>query len=77
MSTAATNGDRYLDIELYKNDFYLNKTTNRFVSTGLSGGHSEWLFDAFGNVIQTGDVIIAITYPGGDAPEVEVRIWVN
>jgi len=77
VSTQGVNGDRYVDVELYKNDFSLNRTTGKFYSAGLSQGHTEWLFDAFGNVIQTGDVIISITYPAGDAPEVEVRIWVS
>jgi hypothetical protein len=78
MSTVATDGDRYVDMELYKNNLSFNPSTGKFSSAGLSLGHTEWLFDPLGNIIQTGDVIITATYPKGHiAPEIDVRIWVN
>jgi hypothetical protein len=78
MSTMATDGDRYLDMELYKNDFSYNASKGKFTSAGLSQGHTEWLFDPLGNILQTGDLIITITYPQStDIPEIDVRIWVS
>lgn len=77
VSTAGVNGSRYLDIELYKNNFSYNSTTGKFTSAGTSAGHTEWLFDVMGNIIQTGDMILAVSYTSGMAPTVDVRIWVS
>lgn len=77
VSTVGTDGDRYFDIELFKNATTYNKYTGSFIATGLSDGHTEWLFDAFGNIIQTGDMIIAVSYSPGEAPVIDLRIWVS
>jgi hypothetical protein len=77
LSTYGTNGTRYADIELYKKEISFNPATGNFNSAGLSNGHTEWLFDPFGNIIQTGDLIIALSFQGGGAPIIDVRIWVN
>lgn len=77
VSTYGVNGSRYFDIELYKNSFSYNSTTGKFTTAGTSAGHTEWLFDPIGNVIQTGDMILAVTYSPGTAPIVDVRIWVS
>jgi hypothetical protein len=75
-STTGTSGSRYYDIELFKNNFSFDGATGKFSSPGPDGGHTQWTFDAAGNVTQTGDLIIAITYNPGSAPIIEVRIWV-
>ncbi|HVU57306.1 MAG TPA: hypothetical protein VHD83_19725 [Puia sp.] len=77
VSTYGVNGSRYFDIELYKNNFSYNATTGKFTTAGTSAGHTEWLFDPMGNVTQTGDMILAVTYSPGTAPVVDVRIWVS
>ncbi|HKP32261.1 MAG TPA: hypothetical protein VJT83_06020 [Chitinophagaceae bacterium] len=77
VSTTATEGDRYFDIELFKSHVGYNKLKGQFSSDGTSNGHTEWLFDAFGNIIRTGDLIIAVSYSPGEAPKIEVRIWVS
>jgi len=77
VSTFGVNGSRYFDIELYKNNFSYDRTTGMFTTAGTSAGHTEWLFDPIGNVIQTGDMILAVTFTPGAAPVVDVRIWVS
>jgi hypothetical protein len=75
-STTGTSGSRYYDIELFKNSFGFDPLTGRFSSPGPDGGHAQWKFDAAGNITETGDLIVAITYNPGNAPIIEVRIWV-
>ena len=77
VSTIGVQGERYFDIELFKNGVTYLPTTGTFNSAGTSFGHTEWLFDAFGNIIQTGDLIIAVAYNSGSAPVIDVRIWVS
>jgi hypothetical protein len=67
----------YYNVELYRNPFTYNATTQRFASAGTSGGHSQWLFDAAGNVTRTGDMIVAVSFAPGSVPVIEVRIWVS
>jgi len=67
----------YYDVELYKNSFGFNPASGTFSSAGTSGGHTEWLFDASGNVIQTGDLIVAVSFSPGSVPVIDVRIWVS
>lgn len=76
VSTVGTSGSRYFDIELYKNRVTYNSSTGTFNTGGPDAGHVQWLFDASGNIIQTGDLIIAVSYASG-MPTVEVRIWVS
>jgi hypothetical protein len=76
ISTLATQGERYFDVELFKNNVTYNPITGAFTSSGTSFGHTEWIFDKFGNIIQTGDLIVAVSYSGG-APVIDVRIWVS
>jgi hypothetical protein len=75
-STVGTSGARYFDIELYKNKITYNPAAGAFSTGGPDAGHSQWLFDAAGNITQTGDMIIAVNYSSG-APTVEVRIWIS
>jgi hypothetical protein len=67
----------YYDIELYKNNISYDGTTKSFTTAGTAGGHSEWLFDASGNVIQTGDMILAVSFTPGATPVIDVRLWVS
>jgi hypothetical protein len=76
-ATVGISGSRYFDIELYKNNISYNRTTGNFTSGGPNAGHTQWIFDAAGNITQTGDMIIAVSYSPGDVPVVEVRIWVS
>ena len=76
VSTAGTSGSRYFDIELYKNHISYSSTTGNFTTGGPDAGHTQWKFDAAGNITQTGDMIVAVSYSSG-APIVEVRIWIS
>jgi hypothetical protein len=76
VSTIGVSGSRYYDIEIYKNRIAYNSATGTFNSAGPDAGHVQWLFDASGNITQTGDLIIAVSYSSG-VPTVEVRIWVS
>ncbi|HMH33942.1 MAG TPA: hypothetical protein VK543_12975 [Puia sp.] len=77
VSTVGTSGSRYFDIELYKNNFAYNAATGHFSSAGTDAGHTQWKFDASGNITQTGDMIVAVNFSPGSAPVVDVRIWVS
>ncbi|HKO79237.1 MAG TPA: hypothetical protein VJU78_02540, partial [Chitinophagaceae bacterium] len=77
VSTVGTNGSRYFDIEVYRENFSYDKTTQKFVTPGTANGHSAWTFDASGNVTRTGDIIISVTYNPGSAPLIDYRIWVS
>ena len=76
VSTVGVSGSRYFDIELYKNRVTYNGSTGTFTTGGPDAGHVQWKFDASGNISQTGDMIIAVSYASG-VPTVEVRIWVS
>jgi hypothetical protein len=75
-STFGTTGNSYYDVELYKQSFGYNTGSHTFSSAGTSGGHTEWIFDASGNITQTGDLIVAVTSTGA-VPLIDVRIWVS
>lgn len=75
VSTVGTNGSRYFDVELYKDSF--NYKGGTFISAGPDAGHTQWKFDAQGNITQTGDMILAVSFNPGAAPVVDVRIWVS
>jgi len=77
VSTYGTTGSSYFDVELYKNAFSYNQATGTFTSAGTDAGHTQWIFDASGNLLQTGDMIVAVNFTPGSAPVVDVRIWVS
>ena len=77
VSTFGTRGSSYFDVELYRNSFSYNGATGTFTTAGTSAGHTEWLFDASGNIIQTGDMIIAVDFTPGSVPVIDLRIWVS
>lgn len=77
VSSYGTTGSSYYDVELYKNSFTYNQPTGVFTSAGPDAGHTQWLFDASGNLIQTGDMIVAVDFTPGTPPVVDVRIWVS
>ncbi|GAC1492274.1 MAG: hypothetical protein NVS1B13_22550 [Flavisolibacter sp.] len=77
VSMLGTSGSRYFDIELYKNTFSYLGSTGKFMSAGPDSGHTQWLFDSGGNIIQTGDIILAVTFNPGAPPLVDFRLWVS
>ena len=77
VATNGTLGDRHLDVELFKNTVTYSRATGRFSTGGPDSGHVQWLFDASGNIIQTGDMIITMSYTAAGVITVEPRIWVS
>ncbi|RYZ19359.1 MAG: hypothetical protein EOP49_48525, partial [Sphingobacteriales bacterium] len=75
ITTIGSGNSRYADFELYKNGISYTQQ-NGFVSAGLANGHTEWLFDPFGNVIQSGDILVTVRYTNNNTPLVDVHIWV-
>ena len=77
-STLGTEGDRYIDFELYKSRISFNTSTG-FSNSGsaTTGGHSVWTFNADGTVNSTGDMLISFTYGSTDVTDVAVFIWVS
>lgn len=76
-TTTGTSGARYYDIELYRNNISYNPSTGKFTTGGPDAGHTQWAFDAAGNITQTGDMIVAVNFSPGSAPAVDIRIWVS
>jgi len=78
VSTVENDVDRYVDIELFNKNVTYNRANGTFnTGGGLQNGHTEWLFDATGKAIQTGDVLITIVFDAGMRPTVDVHIWVS
>ena len=77
VSTVKTEGNRFFDIEVYRENITYNETTKQFSSAGLLGGHSSWNFNDTGKVTQSGDIIISVAYQAGRAPEIDFRIFIS
>jgi len=77
VSTFGTTGSSYYDVELYKKSLSYNQATGIFSTAGTEAGHTQWLFDAAGNIIQTGDMIVAVNFSPGSVPVVDLRIWIS
>ncbi|HEV9035809.1 MAG TPA: hypothetical protein VGQ51_04290, partial [Puia sp.] len=77
VSTYGTVGSSYFDVELYKNSFTYSSATGKFTTAGPDAGHTQWLFDASGNILQTGDMILAVNISPGLTPVIDLRIWVS
>lgn len=79
VATKNTTGERYFDIEVYREPISFTSAAGgagvNFVSAGTSYGHSRWELDQTGTVTRTGDLIISVSYKSGQAPEIDFRIW--
>jgi hypothetical protein len=77
ISIENTTGNRYFDFEMYQTDFYYNKTTRQFNNYGPNAGHTRWQFDASGNIIKPGDIILTAEYGSSSLTFLEARIWID
>jgi len=77
ISIQNTTGNRYFDFELYQTDIYYNRTSRTFNNYGPDAGHTSWIFDASGNVLQTGDIIFSAEFGNSVLTLIEARIWVH
>lgn len=78
VSIENTTGDRYFDFEMYQTDIYYDKPNLNFKGYGPDAGHTSWQFDASGNVLKAGDIIITTEYSSQTAiKSLGARIWVH
>ncbi|WP_169051733.1 hypothetical protein, partial [Flavobacterium sp. H122] len=49
-----------------------------FGNTGNDGGRTAWTFDADGDIMVPGTLIVSIDYEGGGTkPNVRIRVWMH
>jgi hypothetical protein len=77
LSINNTTGSRYFDFEMYQTDIVFNNATQKFTGEGPDAGHTSWLFDAAGNVIRAGDIILTAEYGSSSLSNLEARIWIH
>jgi len=77
ISIEKITGNRYFDFEMYQTDIYYNRPTRQFYNYGPDAGHTRWQFDAAGNMIKPGDIILTAEYGSSSLTLVEARIWVD
>ena len=77
VSIENTTGNRYFDFEMFQTDISYNRSSNTFSGYGPDAGHSTWQFDAAGNIIKAGDIILTAEYSSSSLTLIEARIWVN
>ncbi|MES2849112.1 MAG: T9SS type A sorting domain-containing protein [Bacteroidota bacterium] len=77
VSIENTTGNRYFDFEMFQTNIFYNRATNTFSGYGPDAGHTSWEFDAAGNVIKAGDIILTAEYSSSSLSLIEARIWVN
>jgi Secretion system C-terminal sorting domain len=77
VSIENTTGNRYFDFEMYQTDIYYDRPNLNFKGYGPDAGHTTWKFDASGNILSAGDIILTAEYSSSDLSMVEARIWVH
>jgi hypothetical protein len=77
ISIENTTGNRYFDFEMYQTDIYYDRTSRKFYNYGPDAGHTRWQFDASGNMLAPGDIILTAEYSSSSLTMVEARIWVD
>jgi hypothetical protein len=77
ISIENTTGNRYFDFEMYQTDIFYNRTTRQFYNYGPDDGHTRWQFDAAGNIIKPGDIILTAEYGSSSLTFIEARIWID
>ncbi|WP_242132842.1 carboxypeptidase-like regulatory domain-containing protein, partial [Aestuariivivens marinum] len=83
VSTRATNGTSYLDVEFYRKGIDYDYTSETWTAGGMQDGRTAYTFvpageiDA-GAIIDNGDVSFSMNYEnGGGAADVRVFIWMD
>ena len=77
LSLENTTGNRFYDFELYQTDITFNLLTRTFSGYGPSAGHTQWVFDAAGNIVTPGDIIFTAEFSSSSLTLLEARIWVD
>ena len=77
LSIENTTGNRYFDFEMYQSDITFDRSSRTFSGYGPDAGHTSWKFDAGGNIIQPGDIILTEEFGTSALTLIEARIWVD
>ena len=72
-----TTGNRYFDFEMYQSDINYDRVSQQFYGYGPDAGHTTWLFDAAGNVLKPGDIILSGEFQSSTLTNLEARIWID
>jgi len=72
-----TTGNRYFDFEMFQSDINYDRVSQQFYGYGPDFGHTTWQFDAAGNVIKPGDIILSGEFQSSTLSNLEARIWVE
>lgn len=75
ISTMSASGNHFIDFELFVSE--IQASGSSFTNSGSDEGHTAWQFDASGNVVVIGDMIIGFSYSGSGVTGVEVRLWID
>jgi hypothetical protein len=76
-TTLGTNGERYLDFELFRDGVTFNSSTGTFSNTGpaSTGGRNIWTFNPDGSLNQFGDLTISFSFNSSTVTEIAIYIW--
>ena len=77
ISIENTTGNRYFDFEMYQSDIFYDVNTHTFTGYGPDEGHTSWVFDAGGNILKAGDIILTSEYGSAGLTLIEARIWID
>ncbi len=77
ISIENTTGNRYFDFEMYQSDIFYDINTHTFTGYGPDAGHTSWEFDATGNILKAGDIILTSEYGSAGLTMIEARIWID
>jgi len=74
----STSGSKHIDFEFYRTLVSYTPGDLHFGNTGDDGGRTAWTFDATGNIVVAGGIIISVDYEnGGIKPDVRIRVWMD
>jgi hypothetical protein len=77
-SLRETNGSKHIDFEFFRTLIDYAPGDVVFGNTGNDGGRTAWDFDATGNILIPGTLIVSIDYEGGGTkPDIRIRVWMD
>ncbi|MBD0332066.1 MAG: hypothetical protein ICV66_05365, partial [Chitinophagaceae bacterium] len=77
-STLGTDGERYIDFELYKTALSYNSSTGIFSGAGslTTGGRDIWEFNADGSLKSFGGISLSFSFNSSQVSDISIYIWV-
>ena len=78
-TTLSSNGNHYMDFELYRSRIIYNTSTGLFENSGPAntGGHSAWKFNATGTITSMGDLTASFSFSSATVTDIGIWIWVS